>query len=117
MKNQPVEALDIVAGDLQAAYSHYNTWHFDGEAFFQNLLDDALYQVQLNPEIFAPKYKHFRRVILHHSYYAAYYVIEPDVTTVVAILDQRQDPQRIQKTLNQREPLRHLAAKRRQSHS
>lgn len=39
---------------------------------------------------------------MRKSYYAVYYVIEPDVTVIVAVLDMRQNPKTIRATLGRR---------------
>jgi hypothetical protein len=52
--------------------------------------------------MFPRKYRQFRRAIIRRSYFGIYYAIEPEVTTVVAVLDMRRDPRAIQDILQWR---------------
>ena len=54
--------------------------------------------------MFPRQYRVFRRAIIRRSYFAIYYVIEPQVTTVVAVLDMRREPQSIHDLLKGRKP-------------
>jgi len=58
--------------------------------------------IEWNPELFPKKYKRFRRAIIRRTYYGIYYVLEPQVTIVVAVLDLRRDPREIRRLLNLR---------------
>ena len=58
--------------------------------------------IEWNPEQFPRKYKRFRRAIIRRTYFGIYYVIEPNVTVVVAVLDLRLDPRAIGQALNLR---------------
>jgi hypothetical protein len=55
-----------------------------------------------NPEKFPKKYRQFRRAIIRRSYFGIYYAIEPEVTTVVAVLDMRREPRTIRGILELR---------------
>ncbi len=102
MKTHPVRLLRAAIKDLRTAGDYYATWRTDGRRHFRTLAEDAFRKIALNPEISAPLYRHFLRVILSHSHYAAYYVIEPRQTTLVAILDMRRDPRMIHDILEHR---------------
>lgn len=45
----------------------------------------------------------FRRAIVRRTYFGVYFVIEPTVTTAVAVLDLRQDPRVIRSLVRQRQ--------------
>jgi hypothetical protein len=55
--------------------------------------------IEWNPEMFPRKYRLFRRAIIRKSYFGIYYVIEANVTTVVAVLDLRRDPRTVRRLL------------------
>jgi acyl dehydratase len=48
--------------------------------------------IEWNPELFPKKHRMFRRAIIRNTYFAAFFVIEQDVTTIVAVVDLRQRP-------------------------
>lgn len=52
--------------------------------------------------MFPRRFKHFRRAIIRRSYFAVFYVIEPTVVTVVAVLDMRRNPGTIRSILTVR---------------
>lgn len=58
--------------------------------------------IEWNPEQFPKKYRFFRRAIIRRTYFGIYFVIEPTVTTVVAVLDMRNDPRVIRSLLKLR---------------
>jgi plasmid stabilization system protein ParE len=84
-----VIALPQVEGDLRAASRFYQSWRADGRAHLQSLWDAVVASISQNPELFPSRYLDFRRAPLRNSYYAAFYVIEPTATVVVAVLDRR----------------------------
>lgn len=102
MKIQPVEFLEIVASDLRQAHDFYDSWQTNGTRMFQAKFRDAVAWIEWNPELFPKKYKRFRRAIIRKTYFGIYYVIEPGVTVVVAVLDLRRDPKAIRQMLNRR---------------
>ena len=91
MKSQRVEALEEVADDLRYAYDYYSS------AYFRGQFDEAVGWIEWNPELFPKKYRMFHRAIVRNTYFAIFYVIEPDVTTIVAVTDLRQWPSRIRR--------------------
>ena len=104
MNSQPVEFLDIVEHDLRAARAFYDSWLSDGADQFSAKYNETLDWIEWNPEQFPRKHRHFRRVIIRRTYFGIYYAIEPGVTTVVAVLDLRQDPRVIRSVLGFRAP-------------
>lgn len=48
----------------------------------------------------------FRRAIIRRTYFGLFFAIEAEVTTVVAVLDMRQDPRVIRSLLKLRLPKR-----------
>ena len=95
MRTQPVEFLDYVEFDLRQAHAFYDSWQTLGAQKFQAKFRDAIAWIEWNPELFPKKYRLFRRVIIRKSYFGIYYVIEPSVTVVVAVLDLRRDPRAV----------------------
>ena len=55
--------------------------------------------IERNPELFPPKHRFFRRAIIRRTYFGIYFAIEPEITTVVAVLDLRNDPRVIRSLL------------------
>ena len=66
------------------------------------LLDEVVAWIAENPDLFPKRYRDFRRAPLRNSYYAAFYVVEPTVTVVIAVLDLRQRPARVRRLLRNR---------------
>jgi plasmid stabilization system protein ParE len=99
MRSLRVEFLEFVEKDLRGARAFYDSWQFEGAERFHEKFLETIFWISWNPEMFPRRHKHFRRAIIRKSYFAIFYVIEPDVVTVVAVLDMRRDPRRIQSTL------------------
>ena len=104
MKSQPVEALEVVEGDIRFAREYYNTWRSDGSDYFHEKFLETIHWIQWNPELFSKKFSHYRRVIIRNTFFAIFYVIEPNVTTIVAVVDMRQRPHKILKLIRTRKP-------------
>lgn len=102
MRSQKVEALEIVEGDLRYARSYYDSWRADGGSYFQDQFRDTISWIEWNPELFPKRYKFFRRAIVRNTYFGIFFAIEPDVTTVVAVVDMRQRPAALRKLLRAR---------------
>lgn len=102
MKSQPVEFLEPVEHDLRYAHEFYDSWKAKGAENFQERFRECVSWIEWNPVMFPKQYRSFRRAILRRSYFAVYYVIEPGVTTVVAVLDMRREPKSIQTLLKGR---------------
>lgn len=104
MNSQPVEFLDIVEHDLRAARTFYASWLTDGARHFSSKYNETLDWIEWNPEQFPRKHRHFRRAIIRRTFYGIYYAIEPNLTTVVAVLDLRKNPRFIRSVLRVRVP-------------
>lgn len=102
MKSRRVEALDIVEEDMRYAMSFYDSWRSDGSAYFKVRFDETVEWIAWNPEMFPKKYRLFRRAIVKNTYFGAFYVIEPDVTTIVAVCDLRRSPKALRHLLHDR---------------
>ena len=102
MKTQPVEFLEFVEFDLRQARDFYDSWQTHGAEKFRARFHETVAWIEWNPELFPSKYKHFRRAIIRKTYFGIYYVIEPVVTVVVAVLDLRRNPNAIRGMLNAR---------------
>jgi hypothetical protein len=102
VRTQPVEFLESVELDLRQAHAFYDSWQADGAQKFQAKFREAIAWIEWNPELFPQKYKCFRRAIIRRTYFGIYYVIEPGVTVVVAVLDLRRDPRAIRQLMNRR---------------
>ena len=71
---------------------------------FENSLDRAFRQLVLFPES-APQYSSYptiHRVLIPNSHLAAFYSVSGERVLVIAVLDLRQDPERIQDRLEGR---------------
>ena len=106
MKSQPVEFLEPVEHDLNYAQDFYASWLTDGAAKFLTRFRESVTQIEWNPEQFPKKHRLFRRAIIRRTYFGLYFAIEAEVTTVVAVLDMRQDPRVIRSLLKLRLPKR-----------
>jgi hypothetical protein len=104
VKSQPVEFLDVIEHDLNYAREFYDSWLAGGAEKFLTRFREAVTWIEWNPEQFPKKHRHFRRVIARRTYFGIYFAIEPEVTTVVAVLDMRQDPRVIRALLKLRLP-------------
>ena len=102
MKSQPVEFLELVEHDLRYARDFYESWKWHGAEDFMQRFRESVAWIEWNPEMFPRKYRQFRRAIIRRSYFGVYYVIEPSVTTVVAVLDMRRKPKTIRDLLEGR---------------
>ena len=98
MRSQPVEFLAFVEDDLRYAYDYYDSW-LAGSAWFRDRFHETVSWIEWNPEMFPKKHRFFRRAIIRRSYFGIFFAIEPDVTTVVAMRDMRDDPREIRRLL------------------
>ena len=103
MKSQPVEFLESVEHDLRYARDFYESWLLNGGRDFMKKFHDCISWIEWNPEMFPKKHRQFRRAIIRKSYFGIYYIIEPEVSTVAAVLDMRRDPRIIRSILLRRQ--------------
>lgn len=102
MRSQPVEFLAPIEGDLRYAYGYYDSWQIDGSLGFRERFHETVSWIGWNPEMFPRNHRFFRRAIIRRSYFGVFFVMEPTVSMVVAVLDMRQDPSQIRRILTQR---------------
>lgn len=102
MRNQPVEFLEGVELDLNHAREFYDSWLSRGGDQFLTRFWETVRWIEWNPEQFPQKHRFFRRAIIRRTYFGIYFAIEPDVTTVVAVLDLRRDPRALRSLLLRR---------------
>ncbi|MSU56938.1 MAG: hypothetical protein EXS35_01935 [Pedosphaera sp.] len=102
MRTQPVEFLEFVEFDLRQARGFYDSWLPRGAEQFRDKFRETISWIEWNPELFQRKYKHYRRAIIRRTYFGIFYVIEPEVTVVVAVLDLRREPKVIRRMLKAR---------------
>jgi plasmid stabilization system protein ParE len=102
VRTQRVEFLEFVESDLRHVRDFYASWQFDGARKFQDKFRETISWIEWNPELFPRKYKYFRRAIIRRTYFGIFYVIEPEVTVVVAVLDLRRDPRTVRGMLSKR---------------
>ena len=102
MKSLPVFALPEVEADLRAAATHYASWRSDGAEHIRRKYEETIEWIRWNPEAFPKKHGVVRRAILKQSYYIVYFLIEADITVVLAVLDGRRDPLEIQNIVSRR---------------
>ena len=102
MRSQRVEALEEIEADLRDARLYYDSWRSDGSGYFKKHFDETVAWIEWNPEVFPRKYRIFRRAIIRNTYFAIFYAIEADVTTIVAVVDMRRRPRTIRGLLTAR---------------
>lgn len=102
MRTQPVEFLESVELDLRNARAFYDSWQFEGAEKFQTKFLETIAWIEWNPELFPRRYNHFRRAIIRRTYFGVFYVIEPNVTVAVAVLDLRRNPKTIRRLVSTR---------------
>jgi hypothetical protein len=99
--NLPVEFLSGADADLQAAFNRFEDYRESFGAEFMTSVDVHLTHIARFPLI-APLYlRTVRRRVMHGFPFGIFY--EPHATRiiVIAILDLRQDPERIRQRLQQ----------------
>jgi len=97
--NLPVVFLSGADGDLQAAFNRFEDYREGFGVEFMQALDAHLARAAKFP-LLAPVYlAKIRRQVMHGFPYGVFY--EPQATRiiVVAVLDLRQDPERIRRRL------------------
>ena len=106
VQGQPVEFLEWVEYDLIYAMDFYDSWLPDGADQILSRFREAVTWIERNPEQFPKRHRFFRRAIIRRTYFGIYFAIEPSVTTVLAVLDMRNDPRVIRALLKLRRPKR-----------
>ena len=99
MRSQPVVLLTDVEADIRIALDFYNSWLTQGGPRFYERFKETVSWIEWNAEMFPKKYRYFRRAIIRKSYFGVYYVVGEEATTLVAVLDLRQNPRAIRALL------------------
>jgi len=106
VKSQPVEFLEVVEHDLICAQDFYDSWLTGGADKFLARFRETVAWIAWNSGQFPRKYRRFHRAIIRRTYFGIYFAVEAEITTVVAVLDMRQDPRVIRALLKLRLPPR-----------
>jgi len=61
--------------------------------------DASMSQIRRNPLMYAKYYGEFRRSLLRRFPVGAFYVVKDDLISIVSVMDLRQDPEKIKKSL------------------
>jgi plasmid stabilization system protein ParE len=89
-----------VESPAAAELAEATQWHEDQQeglgSKFVAELEAALERVAQSRELYAPVYRSFRRALLRRFPYAIYFILEPGVATITAVLHQRQAADRWQ---------------------
>jgi plasmid stabilization system protein ParE len=97
VKSKPVDALSVVADDLNIAAEHYASWRPDGREYLFQKYDETVSWIAWNPDSFPRKFGRVQRAILKQSYYIVYFVQEVERSLVLAVLDGRRKPGEIRR--------------------
>jgi plasmid stabilization system protein ParE len=102
VKSVPVVALDLVQGEVQAAYDYFEAHSRGaGERFLDNYFKTAD-QIAQNAETFPLKFDDYRRALVPRSNLAIYYFMETNRAVIVAVIDARRHPSLIRRLVRQR---------------
>jgi plasmid stabilization system protein ParE len=86
--------------DIQSAFNRYEEFQKGRGELFMHQLDAALTLLRQQPDI-APVYSdRYRRLLMRDFPYGVFYEVQPKRIVVGAIMDLRQDPERIRRKLH-----------------
>ena len=85
--------------DIQGAFNRYEDFQEGRGEVFMRQLDAALTLLRRHPEIAAPYGNRYRRMLLRDFPYGVFYQVQPSRIVVAAIIDLRQDPEKIRRKL------------------
>ena len=86
--------------DIQSAFNRYEEFQKGRGELFMRQLDAALTLLRQHPDI-APAYSgRYRRLLMRDFPYGVFYEVQPKRIVVGAIVDLRQDPERIRRKLH-----------------
>ena len=86
--------------DIQSAFNRYEEFQPGRGELFMHHLDAALTLLRQQPEI-APVYAgRYRRMLVRDFPYGIFYSVQPTRIVISAIMDLRQDPERIRRKLS-----------------
>lgn len=92
MKKLPVVALQVVTGDIQAAYDYFEARTVGLSEVFLERYFGITDKTALNSEIFPIKFDDYRRALVPRTHLATYYFIETQRAVIVAVIDARRRP-------------------------
>jgi hypothetical protein len=95
----PIEFLSGADADLQQVFNHFEDYREGFGTEFMLAVDAYLARIATFPEI-APRYfENVRRQVMQDFPYGIFYQVLPTRVLVTAILDLRQDPEKIRQRL------------------
>jgi hypothetical protein len=106
VNSKPVDALAVVAEDLNAAATHYQSWRSDGAEHIIGKYDETISWIAWNPDLFPKKFGNIQKAILKQSYYIVYFIQESRRTVVLAVLDGRRHPGEIRAIVSTRKKIK-----------
>jgi plasmid stabilization system protein ParE len=74
---------------MEGAYQWYDAQHPGLGTEFLRAVEASLEAIQRSPELYAPQYRHARRILLRRFPYAIWYIIQSDAVEVIACLHLR----------------------------
>jgi len=89
--------------DIQTAYEFYEAFQEGRGEVFMRHLDVALGRLRTFPEIAAPFYEAHRRLLVHGFPYGVFYTVEGRRIIIAGVMDLRQDPEMIRRSLRGRD--------------
>jgi len=97
--NLPVEFLSGADADLQSAFNKFEDYREGFGEEFMTAVDAHLARAAVFPLVAAVYHKNVRRQVMVGFPYGIFYEPHPTRIIVIAILDLRQDPERIRQRL------------------
>ena len=98
--NRPVQFLSGADADLQGIFNRFEDYREGFGVEFMMAVDANLERLSAFPEIAAVYHEKIRRQVMQGFHYGIFYEPHPTRILVVAILDLRQDPAKIQRRLS-----------------
>jgi plasmid stabilization system protein ParE len=89
----------VAERDLFDAFAWYEERTTDLGADFLQCVDLALVHITRHPLSGALFYQEYRRILIHRFPYGIFYVVTPEIISVVAVMHLAQNPAKIKKTL------------------
>jgi hypothetical protein len=97
--NLPIDFLSGADADLQQVFNKFEDYRHGFGVEFMMALEAYLARIAAFPEIAPPYFLNIRRQVMQDFPYGIFYEPYPTRIVVIAILDLRQDPQRIRNRL------------------
>jgi len=95
----PVEFLSGADAELQGIFNRYEEYREGFGVEFMTAVDAYLARIAFSPQIAPLYFKKVRRQVMQGFPYGIFYEPHPTRILVAAILDLRQDPQKIRRRL------------------